>query len=240
MGSEAVVVTATNFSKVRICLGKSSPTLLEGDLGEEQGHDNGDENEDGTESDEKPNPAGNSALTWNGGPACSAVHMKAHFVGVAPGAGTDLAALVLCLGINARNALAGLTLPAAANNTLAGPLRALVARGNEDETVCGVGVKGRAVEVGTGGQVHSDGAGGSASVVGDTILAAESIVGTRAAAPRRDVEVTTTDRDVEESDFSACDINLSQQLIIHTIGKSVAIPSHAMIGAKLMSHGHTH
>jgi len=101
MSHEAVVSTATNLSKVLICLGECGPAPLEGSLGDEQSENDGDKNYESADGDEKPDPACYGTLTRDGSPACSAVLMEAHALSLAPSATGELIARISCRNVNA-------------------------------------------------------------------------------------------------------------------------------------------
>jgi len=101
--------------------------------------------------------------------------MQANTVTLAPGAVFKVLTVRAFLCVYACLALVLLGVPATANDPTATDVLQLGAIKNVEDTR-GVADDRRAVIVIAGGQVESDGARRSASVVGDTLLAAKSVL----------------------------------------------------------------
>ena len=99
-----------------------------------------------------------------------------------------------------------------------------------ENTRGGITESRRAHVIVVGGQVEGDSAWGSASVVGDALLAAQSVPSI--AAPSGKVELASTRRDVEDADLSTSDGNLGHKLAVHNPAQSGGVPADIEVRAE--------
>ena len=128
---EAVISALANFSKVLVCLGDCGPPQLEAPLAEEQSQQDGNKHKKSAKRDQKPDPAGNAAVTLNFGPACVALLVKANPVSLAPRAILKRLAVFAILRVNASLTLLILFIIAASDNLTA-------AVSGQLRTICGI------------------------------------------------------------------------------------------------------